>query len=57
VRSAAALIKQGYQPSGRLEREEIKNGVHRAGLMFDVKRDEWLAAREAWQAKRAAAVS
>ena len=57
TRSAAALMKQGYQPAGRLEREEIKNGVHRAGLMFDVKRDEWLAAREAWKAKQAAVVS
>lgn len=57
VRSAAALKKQGYQPAGRLEREEVKNGVYYAGLMFDVKRDEWLAAREAWQATRAAAVS
>lgn len=56
TRSAAALMKQGYQPAGRLEREEVKNGVYRAGLMFDVKRDEWLAAREAWKAKQAALV-
>jgi RimJ/RimL family protein N-acetyltransferase len=50
TRSAAALLKQGYRPAGRLKWEEIRDGVHRDALIFDVLRDEWLAAREAWRA-------
>jgi diamine N-acetyltransferase len=50
TRSAAALLKQGYQPAGRLERQELMSGVYHGALMFDVKREEWLAAREEWKA-------
>jgi RimJ/RimL family protein N-acetyltransferase len=48
-RSANALAKQGYQPAGRLKWEDIKNGVHRDALLFDVLRDEWVAARDEWR--------
>lgn len=46
ARSAAALAKQGYRPAGRFYWEEIKNGVHRDALLFDILREDWLAARE-----------
>lgn len=48
-RSAHALSKQGYVPAGRLKWEEIKSGAHRDALLFDVLREEWLAAREVWE--------
>jgi RimJ/RimL family protein N-acetyltransferase len=48
TRSAAALVKQGYRPAGRLRRHDVKGGVYRDMLMFDLKREEWLTAREAW---------
>jgi RimJ/RimL family protein N-acetyltransferase len=46
TRSAAALRKQGYQPAGRLKWEDIRGGVHRDALIFDLLRDEWLTARQ-----------
>jgi RimJ/RimL family protein N-acetyltransferase len=49
TRSAAALMKQGYKPSGKLLRQDVKDGVYYGALMFDVKRDEWIEAREAWR--------
>jgi RimJ/RimL family protein N-acetyltransferase len=55
TRSAAALVKQGYRPAGRRRWQDVKDGVLRDMLVFDVKRDEWLAARAAWQASRDAA--
>lgn len=48
-RSARALARQGYQPAGRRRWENTRRGVYLDTLMFDVKRDEWLAARESWQ--------
>ena len=53
TRSAAALAKQGYRPAGRLRRDDVKDGVYRDELVFDLLRDEWLAARAAWSASRA----
>lgn len=53
TRSAAALMKQGYQPAGRVKWDDIQHGVLRDGLLFDVLRDEWIAARDAWQRGRA----
>lgn len=53
-RSAAALMKQGYQPSGKLLRQDLKDGVYHGALMFDIKRDEWVAARDAWRERIAA---
>ena len=53
TRSAAALAKQGYRPAGRMRWFEIKDGAYRDMLVFDVTRDEWLAARDAWRASRA----
>jgi RimJ/RimL family protein N-acetyltransferase len=52
TRSAAALAKQGYRPAGRLYHEEVKDGVFRDALLFDILRDEWLAAREALRGAR-----
>ena len=52
TRSAAALVKQGYRPAGRLRRHDVKGGVYRDLLVFDLLRDDWLAAREAWRAAR-----
>jgi RimJ/RimL family protein N-acetyltransferase len=52
-RSAHALSKQGYRPSGRLKWEDVKDGVHRDALLFDVLRDEWIAARDEWRKQQA----
>lgn len=51
TRSAAAVRKQGYQLAGRLKYADIKNGVFRDALVFDLKRDEWIVARDAWRAR------
>ena len=45
VRSTAALLKQGYQPAGRLKWCSTKGGVYYDNLLFDITRDEWRAAR------------
>ncbi len=52
TRSVAALMKQGFRPAGRKYRTGIKDGRYVDHLIFDVLRDEWLAARETWQARR-----
>ncbi len=52
TRSAAAVMKQGYQLAGRLKYADVKNGVFRDALVFDLKRDDWIAARDAWRARR-----
>jgi RimJ/RimL family protein N-acetyltransferase len=49
-RSAGALAKQGYRPAGRLKYDGIEQGVYYDDLVFDVLRDDWVAAREAWRA-------
>jgi RimJ/RimL family protein N-acetyltransferase len=49
TRSAAALAKQGYRPAGRLKYDEFKDGRYQDVLLFDLTRDEWLEAREAWR--------
>ena len=54
TRSAAALLKQGYREAGRLKWADVKGGRYYDDLLFDLLRDEWLAARDAWRAKRAA---
>lgn len=53
-RSAAALMKQGYKPAGTLLRQDLKDGIYYGALMFDVKRDEWIAARDAWRERHPA---
>lgn len=50
TRSATALAKQGYRPAGRLRWFDVKGGIYRDMLVFDLLRDEWLTARAAWQA-------
>ncbi len=57
TRSMAALGKQGYKPAGRLKWVDVQHGVYHDALLFDVLREEWLAARAAWRASRAAASS
>lgn len=54
TRSAAAVQRQGYRPAGRVKWDDLKDGVYRDALVFDVLRDEWLAAREAWRGSREA---
>jgi RimJ/RimL family protein N-acetyltransferase len=54
TRSVAALMKQGYRPAGRLQSADVKNRRYHDALFFDVLRDEWLAARDAWRRQRAA---
>ena len=55
TRSAAALAKQGYRPAGRRRWSEVKDGRYVDALLFDLTRADWLAARDAWRAGRAAA--
>jgi RimJ/RimL family protein N-acetyltransferase len=55
TRSAAALAKQGYRPAGRLRWTDVKDGRYVDALLFDLTRADWLAARDAWRAQRAAA--
>jgi RimJ/RimL family protein N-acetyltransferase len=52
TRSAAALAKQGYRPAGRLRWHDVKDGRYTDELMFDLTRADWLAARDAWRARR-----
>ncbi len=51
TRSAAAVTKQGYKLAGRWHYEDIKNGVMRDTLIFDILRPDWIAARDAWRAR------
>ncbi|TVR76882.1 MAG: N-acetyltransferase, partial [Sphaerobacteraceae bacterium] len=44
TRSVAALEKQGYQTAGRIKYDDVKDGVIRDMLVFDLTYDEWLAA-------------
>ncbi|RIK44175.1 MAG: hypothetical protein DCC58_08630 [Chloroflexi bacterium] len=46
ARSAAALLKQGYKPAGRTKWTEVQHGYYRDTLLFDVLREDWLAARD-----------
>ena len=50
-RSAGALAKQGYKPAGRLKADGIKSGVYYDDLVFDVLREDWIEARDAWRAR------
>jgi RimJ/RimL family protein N-acetyltransferase len=52
TRSAAALANQGYRPAGRLRWTDVKNGRYVDSLVFDLTRADWLAARDAWRARR-----
>jgi RimJ/RimL family protein N-acetyltransferase len=51
TRSVAALAKQGYKPAGRLKWIDVKNGLYHDAFLFDLLRDEWIAARDAWRAQ------
>ncbi len=44
-RSAAALRKQGYRLAGRIQWTDVKDGCYRDTLVFDLLRDDWLAAK------------
>lgn len=54
TRSAAALVKQGYRAAGRRYWNGMQHGVYVDHLIFDLLRDEWVAARDAWRAANAA---
>ncbi len=51
-RSAAALLRQGYQQAGTLRLDGPRRGKYLDTWLFDIKREEWLAARDAWRARR-----
>jgi RimJ/RimL family protein N-acetyltransferase len=51
-RSLGALAKQGYRPAGRLKFDGIEQGVYYDDMVFDVLRDDWVAARDAWRESR-----
>lgn len=53
-RSAGALAKQGYRPAGRMLADGIKSGVYYDDLVFDILKDDWIEARDAWRAARTA---
>lgn len=52
VRSAAAVRRQGYQPAGRVKSRMMQDGEFHDMLAFDLSREEWLAARAEWHARR-----
>ena len=52
-RSVAAVLRQGYRPAGRIKTMLPRDGYFRDVLVFDLMRDEWLAARDAWRKRRA----
>ncbi|HUG16975.1 MAG TPA: GNAT family protein [Thermomicrobiales bacterium] len=52
TRSSSALAKQGYRLAGRQRWVETRDGAHIDALMYDVLRDDWVAARDTWRASR-----
>ncbi len=54
TRSAAALEKQGYRLAGQRYWKGFQAGDYVDHLIFDLLRDEWVAARDAWRAAVAA---
>ena len=54
TRSAAALEKQGYRLAGRRYWKGFQAGDYVDHLIFDLLRDEWVAARDAWRTAIAA---
>lgn len=48
-RSAGALTKQGYKPAGRLMADGIKSGIYYDDLVFNILKDDWIEARDAWR--------
>jgi RimJ/RimL family protein N-acetyltransferase len=57
TRSAAALMKQGYRRAGVRKWIDVKGGRYIDEYLFDVTREDWLQAREAWLASRRPAAS
>ncbi len=49
TRSAAAVQKQGYRLAGRLKYDDLKNGAFRDAVVFDLKREDWIQARDEWR--------
>ncbi len=49
-RSVSAILKQGYKPAGVLKFDAIDQGLFYDFLVFDVLREDWLAARDIWRA-------
>jgi hypothetical protein len=48
------LAKQGYRQAGRATWADVKNGRFVDAFVYDVKREEWPAARGAWRKSRSA---
>lgn len=57
TRSAAALVRQGYRPAGRRYWNGMQHGVYVDHLIFDLLREEWIAARDAWRVATAARIT
>ncbi len=49
TRSANALVRQGYRLAGRRYWKGFQAGAYVDHLIFDLLRDEWVAAREVWR--------
>jgi RimJ/RimL family protein N-acetyltransferase len=52
TRSASALLKQGYRRAGLRKWEDVKGGRFIDQHLFDVTREDWVQAHEAWAAAR-----
>jgi diamine N-acetyltransferase len=52
TRSAAALRRQGYRRAGSLKWVDVKHGRYIDMEQFDVTREDWCRARDAWLAER-----
>ena len=50
-RSVASVLRQGYQPAGRIKTRVPQDGSFRDVLVFDVSREEWIEARAKWHAR------
>lgn len=55
-RSAAALRRQGYRLAGVLKLDGPRRGAYLDTWVFDVKREEWIEARDEWKRRRAVSI-
>ncbi|HLI52331.1 MAG TPA: GNAT family protein [Thermomicrobiaceae bacterium] len=56
-RSAQAVRRQGYRDAGRLVGRQVREGKHYDWLIFQLTREDWLAAREAYREQVASRVA
>ncbi|MBO0745590.1 MAG: GNAT family N-acetyltransferase, partial [Candidatus Dormibacteraeota bacterium] len=50
TRSAAALMKQGYRRAGAHKWRDVKGGRYIDEVLFDLTREDWARAHDAWRA-------